>query len=83
MQPDTIFATGFASDNDEGINMCNSGRMLRWVAVRGGMWDWTIYCHWDDRSESFIKDYGEKVHYSDTIRRLVDCDDEAFKMYRY
>lgn len=43
MDPDTIFATGTTTDDSAGINMTGSGRELRWVACRGGIWDWAIY----------------------------------------
>jgi len=37
-----------------------------------GIWDW-------DK----IRDQGDKIGSEKSIRRLVPCDDEAFKMYRY
>lgn len=83
MQPGLIFATGTAVDGPLGINMTRSYKMLRWVAVRGGIWDWAIYCHWEDKSVYWIRDSGDKVTNKETIRALVPCDDEAFKMYRY
>lgn len=83
MKRSTIFATGLEWDLPKGINMTNSGKQLRWVAVRGDIWDWAIYCHWANRSEEWIKDYGDKVTFKSHIKKLVPCDDEAFKMYRY
>ena len=82
MKPETIFATGTAFDNASGINMTNSGKVLRWVAVRGGFHDWCIYCHYADKSEYEVKSNGDKVFNKDIIRRLVPCDDEAFGYYR-
>jgi len=78
-----IFASGTVSDNSVGINMTNSNKLLRWVAVRGGIHDWSIYCHWADRSEEWIRGFGDKVTSENNIKKLVPCDDEAFKMYRY
>lgn len=78
-----IFATGTVSDNPTGINMTNSGKLLRWVAVRGQIHDWKIYCHWADKSEDWIRRQGDKVHNDENIKKLVPCDDEAFKMYRH
>ncbi len=83
MQPNTIFASGVIVDNEKGINMTRSGKLLKWVAVRGGIWDWAIYCHWADKSWRWIKDSGDKVRFGNHIKKLVPCDDEAFKMYRY
>ena len=77
------FATGVATDNPEGINMANTNKDLRWVAVRGGIHDWDIYCHCANRSVEWIERHGDKVNRESHIRKLVECDDEAFNMYRY
>jgi hypothetical protein len=78
-----IFATGTVSDNPVGVNMTNSGKLLRWVAVRGGIHDWKIYCHWAEHDEQWIKAQGDKITNEDNIRKLVPCDDEAFGMYAF
>jgi len=83
MPSNLIFRSGVAVDGPLGINMTRSYKMLRWVAVRGDIWDWAIYCHWSDKSTEWIRDYGDKVTDNKTIKALVPCDDEAFKMYRY
>lgn len=78
-----IFAEGIALDNPYGIHMTGSGRQLRWVAVRGGAPDWKIYCHYIEKSKEEVASNGDKIHDPETIKRLVPCTDEAFKMYRY
>jgi len=83
MKPGTIFAKGTVSDNSVGINMTGSGNLLRWLAVRGVIHDWAIYCHWASRSFDWIRQSGDKVTSESNIRKLVPCNDEAFKMYRY
>ena len=83
MKPDTIFARGEVVDGPEGINMENSGIRLRWLAVRGGIHDWAIYCAFGEATEQDTRDSGDKVHDSETIKRLVPCTDEAFEMYRH
>jgi len=83
MPPGTTFATGVVMDNPEGLNMCNTGMELRWVAVRGGIHDWAIYCHYADRNIEAVRRSGNKVCREGYIRMLVPCDDEAFAMYRY
>lgn len=83
MPPHTVFATGKIEDSPNGINMTNSGRMLGWVAKRGEIDDWAIYCHWLEHSIEYIEDYGDKVAGKDHIRKLVPCDDEALERYRY
>jgi len=83
MAPDTIFASGVVDNSPEGIFMTRDGGQLRWVAVRGGIWDWAIYCHWSERSEDWIRARGDKVTGESNIKKLVPCNDEAFQMYRY
>ena len=84
MEPDTIFARGVIVDSPDGINMMNSGRLLKWVACRGGIWDWAIYCCYDDECDyEYAKQSGEKVHNEHNIKKLVECDTGAFKMYRH
>jgi hypothetical protein len=39
-----IFAQGEVKDDPTGCNMANTGKMMRWVAVRGDIHDWAIYC---------------------------------------
>ena len=78
-----IFTSGVSFDGPDGINMMNTGKSLRWVAVRGGIHDWAIYCHTSDKSVEYIRDMGDKVHNEATIKKLVPCDDEAFNMYRH
>jgi len=82
MEPGTIFATGTANDEPDGLFMANTNRKLRWVAIRGGIHDWAIYCHFADKSEEWIARQGDKVHDEKHIKMLVPCDNEALKMYR-
>lgn len=83
MPEDTIIATGTALDEPNGLFMANTGKMLRWVAVRGGIHDWAIYCHFAFNPVEWILRFGDKVHFDSHIKKLVPCDDEAFKMYRH
>ena len=83
MKPNTIFLSGMSIDSPEGINMDRSGKMLHWVAIRGGIHDWAIYCGLQDWSKELVASNGNKVTFEETIKRLVPCDEEAFKMYRY
>ena len=82
MEPHKIFATGLTIDNPSGVNMSNSDRVLRWVARRGGTYDWAIYIGPQEDSISDVASKGDKVHGKDNIKRLVDCDDKALAMYR-
>lgn len=78
-----VFMTGEIVDSPDGINMMNSGQQLRWVATRGGIHDWAIYVGPASQSIEDVKDYGDKVTSERNIKKLVECDDEAFEMYRY
>ena len=83
LPPGTIFASGVANDSEDGLFMAGTGSELRWVAVRGDTHDWAIYCQFADKSAEWIKSHGDKVHMKEHIKKLVPCDDEAFKMYRH
>ena len=83
MKPGTIFAEGIAMDSPGGLFMANTGKVLRWIAVRGGIYDWAIYCHFADKSTEYVKSQGDKVISAKNIKMLVSCSNEAFKMYRY
>ena len=82
MEPETIFLSGMSIDSPDGINMDRSGEMLHWVVIRGWIYDWAVYCGLRDWSKALVASNGNKVHNEQTIKRLVPCDDEAFKMYR-
>ena len=83
MKPHEVIATGLTIDNYTGINMSNSDKILRWVAKRGGIYDWAIYIHFATHDVAYVMRQGDKVCDKENIRKLVSCDDEAFKMYRY
>ena len=80
-----VFATGFVENSPEGIYMTdqNKGKQLLWAAKRGGIHDWAIYIYWADAGLSFVLSQGDKVTNEENIKKLVPCDEEAFKMYRY
>lgn len=82
MPEGTMFATGEALDVPEGLFMSRSGRNLRWVAVRGSVHDWTIYCHFAENTAEWIRRSGDKVFDKVHIKRCVPCDDEAYALYR-
>ena len=81
-----IFAQGIVEDKPKGINMADTGTLLKWVAVRGGIHDWTIYAdnpYHPRGSHEGVANLGDKLTGEENIRKLVPCDTEAFKMYRY
>ena len=81
MQPG-IFTTGICPNSTEGIYATTGGGMLRWVAVRGNIWDWAIYYHWAIKDSNWIKHSGDKLYTLSIVKKLVDCDEEALSMYR-
>lgn len=85
MEPETVFASGEVPNSPQGIYMTNNdiGRKLLWAAKRGGIHDWCIYIHWSDMGMDFVLRSGDKVMDEKNIKKLVPCDNEAFKMYRY
>ena len=83
MPEGTIFSVGEMFDKPGQLNMTNSGKLLRWVAVRGRIHDWAIYCHFaEEHPAEWIRNYGDKVNSKEHIKMCVPCDDEAYEMYR-
>ena len=60
-----------------------SGIYGKWIASRGGIYDWAIYAGYEEWSYERVKDHGDKITTESVIKRLVPCTDEAFEMYRY
>ena len=78
-----IFASGVTDVED----YWDASKTMRvaWVASRGGIHDWAIYYKletewWDNE---MIRDMGDKMRNEASIRKCIDCDDDAFAMYRY
>jgi hypothetical protein len=87
LKPESIFAKGYLIDSNEGCPLANTGRKVRWVAVRGWIHDWAIYCQNPHYAGTWswerIQQMGDKIPFEECIKQLVPCDEEAFKMYRY
>jgi len=88
MPPRSIFAQGETTDDGNGINMAGTGKIIRWVATRGDIHDWSVYTENPyDNDEPWpwtqIQRVGDKVHDETDIRRVVPCTDEAFRMYNH
>ena len=76
MSAKEIFATGtgtFPELTEEEI---------RWVAERGGYHDWCIYYGPSSLTAYAIAKTGTKCFTESVIKRLVPCDEEAYKFYR-
>ena len=80
-----IFAKGDIVDSPNGINVANTGKFIKWVAVRGDIPDWAIYTdnpYMPQMDFESVASMGDKIHSPESIKKLVPCDEEAFKMYR-
>ncbi len=76
--PGMIFAEGTGTFPELRIDL-----PLRWVAVRGeGYHDWAIYYHTIDHEPDWVKHNGDKAMGENIIRRLVNCTDEVWELYR-
>jgi len=84
MQPHTIFAQG-RSLIKEYCEDLRGETQVDWIATRGGIHDWAIYYQLSDKEwdSEMISKYGLKVHDEEFIKKCVECDDEAFAMYRH
>ena len=88
MEPHRIIARGQVLDHhDDGVSIAGTGKWVRWVAKRGGIHDWAIYIqnpHYGELERDYpdVMARGDKLVGECNIKRLVPCDDEAFKMYR-
>ena len=78
-----VFAKGEIIDNDEGLCFDRSGKMLKWVAVKGYADDWCVYAHLADNTFDFVKSYGNKVTVKENIQKVVPCEEDVFECYRY
>lgn len=77
MPAGTVFATGEVTEP----RLFKTA--VRWIAKRGGYHDWAIYYHLAEHTIDYVMKNGDKVTTESVIRKLVECDDEAFKWYRY
>jgi hypothetical protein len=78
-----VFDKGIMVDSPEGLHMARTGRMLKWVAVKGYDNDWCVYTHFAENDWEFIESNGDKVGGTDNILKVVPCDEDVLKRYRY
>lgn len=70
-----ILATGLAKDNSSGLNMSNSGKLLRWVLKLGTIGDWCIYTHYKEYNVHTVAQTGDKVFGKENILNVIKIDD--------
>lgn len=83
LKPGEYLAVGTTSDSPRGLNMTNSGETLHWVAVKGWNNDWAMYCADSDSDSDCIRNFGDKVHDKQSIKNVIDVDDEVMQRYRH
>lgn len=62
----------------------NPKKPLQIVVVKGYINDWAIYVESmeEDMTYDQVRDCGNKIHNRETIKLLIDCDEEVLKRYR-
>ena len=83
LPPGRVFAQGLTVDSPQGAHMAGTGKPLKWVAVTGWCGDWSIYVYFDTYTFQEVAEYGDKVHSTENIQRLVPCDKSALCRYRH
>lgn len=76
MESDKIIGSGFfySELHEKGI---------RWAAIRGKNYhDWALYYHIPEKIIDYTIRLGVKSSSENIVRKLVPCDNEAWKMYR-
>ena len=76
IDPESVFAKGECTIPEL------HPEQIRWVAVRGQIHDWCIYYHFANHTYHQVEIGGDKIKNPKVIKQLVNCSDDAFKMYR-
>ncbi len=78
-----VFRKGEIKDDATGYNATGSGKMLKFVAVKGGSgFDWAIYVGWSDWGYERIREGGDKVRGEKNITNIVGCTPAVLARYR-
>lgn len=83
--PGAVFAHGVIKNSPDGLYMTNTNidKPLLWIAKKGSANDWAIYTHWESKGFLFVLEQGDKVNGADNIKKLVNCDPNVLKLYRF
>ncbi len=83
-EPGQILFAGQMKDSEEGLFINGTGKLLKYVAVRGiGYHDWTIYaedCYRDMTFEE-VKTTGHKILMS-TAKKFVSAPEDVWDLWR-
>ena len=59
-----IFASGIDVDSDIGINIADTKKLIKWVAVKGVFCSWCIYVGLASKSYETVRDSGLRISLS-------------------
>jgi hypothetical protein len=80
-----LFGGSITTDDAEGINIDNSGKLLAWVAMKYSDNDWRIHCvRYDGDSERSIRkaiDHGVTPTMRENVMRVLPHDDKVWAAY--
>jgi len=83
-QPGQVLFSGMIEDNQNGLFINGTNKLLKYVAVRGiGYYDWTIYredCY-RDMIFSEVKMFGHKLLKSNA-KLIVEASKEVWDLWR-
>ena len=81
IDPLSIFASGIDIDNEQGINIASTNKLIKWVAVKGQFYTWCIYVGMASKSYQIIRDRGLKISLSEA-RTLLLAPEQVFELYQ-
>lgn len=83
-----FFAKGIFIDGTDGFNIQGTENVVKWVAVKGDVEDWSIY--YQNPSDGFLaSDFeevaltGDKLHHPLWVMSLVPATPEMMQLYRH
>lgn len=82
VSPGTVIGAGVFIDGPQDANINGSGKLCRWVAVRGGIRDWAVYVGPYNWMVSDIAKSGDKVSLNNAQRFLCIDGDSVRRLYR-
>jgi len=70
-------------DNPDGFHINGTGKLLKWVAMRGSINDWCIYTEscWEDMDYETVITNGNKIS-PEMAKKVIDGSEEVWQRYR-
>lgn len=78
-----VIFRGEAEDSPLGLHLNRTGKMIKWMAIKGYVNDWTIYTEdcYRDMDWSEIMTNGHKILPS-TAKQIINAPEEVWDMWR-